>query len=31
MIYAHPNRCGHLYDDFNRVASIGKDKGPSNS
>ena len=25
MIYAHPNRCGYLYDIFNRVASIGKD------
>lgn len=24
MIYAHPNRCGYLYDIFNRVASIGK-------
>ena len=24
MIYAHFNRCGYLYDIFNRVASIGK-------
>ena len=25
MIYAHLNRCGYLYDIFNRVASIEKD------